>query len=699
MTKYDRLSKEELLKIIEKQEKELDLKKYGLVWDREKEPEQVVLDCENNLPILKRINEKQIKTGNNDDNILIEGDNYHSLTCLSYTHKGKIDLIYIDPPYNTGKEDELELSKNLLKEEGIIFISMGEQELANLVLLCGKVFGHENSLTIMARRMKAGSNQGKFFAPSCDFVVCYAKNKIRIDTSNFYDEIDEDSYTKEDENGKYEEKGLFQSSLETRMNLRYYIQCPDGSLVIPPGKTLLHKKKKGYQFQVRLMVLINNEDDQDGKKSKYNIYVKSYLETRREKGVKPRNFLVDKNFLNSRATNYLKNLGLDFPYSKPKELIIHLIEITHTPKDAIILDFFAGSGTTGEAVLELNQEEKSQRKFILCTNNEGQIAEEVCYPRLEKIIKGLGGNLQYFQTDLISVEKLTNISDGKRHELTEKAGKERDLVLIVDEAHIETDTQLANEVINLFDPRIIIRVTATPKIEPGISEVRQKRAGFVEVPEKEVKKSGLIKEKIVIQTKEEIEKLSEKKQFSEDEIMLELAYNKRLELKKIYESLGLDINPLVLIQLPSDFKEKEEVETNRKNSVLSYLKAKSVKGKEIAIWLSNEKTNLDMIEKNNNCPRAEILVMFREVDSPIFRTQIIGRIKRMPEGYHYEREELNKAYIFTNYDKNHIRDISQLEDKNKIPVHFTKLKKDVERICLETTYHYRTDFDILILPL
>lgn len=84
----------------------------------------------------------------------------------------------------------------------------------------------------------------------------------------------------------------------------------------------------------------------------------------------------------------MKNLGLDFPYSKPKELITHLIKITHSAKDAIILDFFAGSGTTGEAVLELNREEKSQRKFILCTNNEGQIAEEVCYPLLKKIIKG-----------------------------------------------------------------------------------------------------------------------------------------------------------------------------------------------------------------------------------------------------------------------------------------------------------------------
>src|SRR5437764_3718689 len=104
MSKYNHLSKEELLKIIEKQEKELELKKYGLVWDREKEPEQIVLDCENNLPVLKIIKEKEIKTDDSDNNLLIEGDNYHSLTCLNYTHKDKIDLIYIDPPYNTGKK-------------------------------------------------------------------------------------------------------------------------------------------------------------------------------------------------------------------------------------------------------------------------------------------------------------------------------------------------------------------------------------------------------------------------------------------------------------------------------------------------------------------------------------------------------------------------------------------------------------------
>lgn len=486
---YSKLEKEDLLKLVKKQEAELDSKKYGLVWDKEKEPEQVVLDCENNLPILKRITKKEIKTDKSDDNILIEGDNYHSLTCLNYTHKGKVDLIYIDPPYNTGKKDEwkyndkfidendsyrhakwlnmmekrLELAKNLLKEEGVIFISIGEQEVSNLNLLCGKVFRHENFLTLIARISKTASDKGNHFAPSCDYIVCYAKNKAQIDTSNFYDEVDEDLYTKEDKDGIYRDDiALYQSALDPMrgcINQRYYILCPDGSLVIPPGNIFPKEKNEAshikpatkedkvwrwafetYLKQKHLLVFKETKTspllDQNGKQARYNIYTKSYLEGRRDKGTKPRNFLTDKKFLNRRGTDYLKTLGLDFPYSKPKELIEHLIRIAHIPNDAIILDFFAGSGTTGEAVLDFNDEDKGKRKFILCTNNEGQIIEEVCYPRIEKIIKGytkqskdkeiisgLGGNLQYFATDLIPVERIDNISDKQRHELTEKAGQ------------------------------------------------------------------------------------------------------------------------------------------------------------------------------------------------------------------------------------------------------------------------------------
>jgi len=368
MSKYQKLSKEELLKLVEKQDAELDSKKYGLVLDREKEPEKVVLDCENNLPILKRITKKEIKTNESDDNIFIEGDNYHSLTVLNYTHKGKIDVIYIDPPYNTGKKDEwkyndkfidendsyrhakwlnmmekrLELSKHLLKEDGVIFISIGEQEVANLNLLCGKVFRHENFLTLIARISKTASDKGSHFAPSCDYVVCYAKNKANIDTSNFYDEVDEDLYTKEDKDGRYRDDiALYQSALDTRPNQRYFIKCPDGSFVIPPGKSMPKEIKEGAKanpikgdgvwrwsidngFKDKKHLLVFKETknspllNQNGKQAKYNIYTKSYLEERKGKGTKPRNFLVDKKFLNRRGSDYLKTLGLDFPYSKPK---------------------------------------------------------------------------------------------------------------------------------------------------------------------------------------------------------------------------------------------------------------------------------------------------------------------------------------------------------------------------------------------
>jgi type III restriction enzyme len=299
-------------------------------------------------------------------------------------------------------------------------------------------------------------------------------------------------------------------------------------------------------------------------------------------------------------------------------------------------------------------------------------------------------------------------------EFIQKTKKERDLVLIIDEAHTETNTTLANEVIDLIDPRIILKVTATPKDEKEIKALAfDKKAGFVEALEEEVIKSGLIKEKIIIQTEEEIHKL-ENKNLSEDEIMLELALNKRLELKKLYEDLNLDINPLILIQLPSDEKEKEEVASNKKDVVLSYLMKKGVKESEIAIWLSNEKKNLELIEKNINgvnfmifkvapatgwdCPRADILVMFREISNPSFHTQIIGRIKRMPEGRHYKTQELNKAYIYTNYNKSHIKDVKDVEMGNKIPIHFTKLKEKIQLIQLETILHHRTDFNTLAPP-
>jgi len=170
MSKYKDLTKEKLLEIVEQQDKELqDPKKYGLFWDKEKVVENVVADCENNLPVLKRIGSKEIKTDDSEDNILIEGDNYHALNVLNYTHRNKIDIIYIDPPYNTGNGDfkyndkfidkengyrhsmwlnfmekRLKLAKSLLSKTGVMFVSIDDNEQAQLRMLCAQIFGDDN---------------------------------------------------------------------------------------------------------------------------------------------------------------------------------------------------------------------------------------------------------------------------------------------------------------------------------------------------------------------------------------------------------------------------------------------------------------------------------------------------------------------------------------------------------------------------
>jgi len=203
--KYDEYKKEELIKIIEQQEKELKYKKYGLVWDTEREPEQVVLDCENSLPILEHITLKTIHTCNDEDNILIEGDNYHALSVLNYTHKEKIDVIYIDPPYNTGEKDfkyndsyvdkedsyrhskwlsfiekRLNIAKEVLSKDGIIIVHIDEHEANNLYLLLTKVFGENNSLGTIIWNKKNPKGDSKGVSVMHESILCFAKNKEKF---------------------------------------------------------------------------------------------------------------------------------------------------------------------------------------------------------------------------------------------------------------------------------------------------------------------------------------------------------------------------------------------------------------------------------------------------------------------------------------------------------------------------------------
>ena len=287
----------------------------------------------------------------------------------------------------------------------------------------------------------------------------------------------------------------------------------------------------------------------------------------------------------------------------------------------------------------------------------------------------------------------------------------RELILIVDEAHRDTDTELADDLVELINPRIILKITATPRTEPTASDIIQKRAGFVEVLREDVIDAGLIKEKINTQTKEDLDKLT-KKEIDQDLILLELAFNKRIELQKAYKELGLDINPLVLIQLPNDDQaRKETLDKSKLDIVKDFLKDKGIDEHDIAIWLAEEKENLKEIEKNDSsvsflifkqaaatgwdCPRASILVMFREIKSPVFHTQTVGRILRMPEAVHYPKPELNIGYLYTNYERNQIQLPDNKLGKNKPSIFESKRKEGIETIILQSTFISRIDYNDL----
>ncbi len=538
MSKYNNFSKEELLKIIEKQESELKTKKYGLVWDREKEPEQVVLDCENNIPILQRVKEKEIKTNDSDDNILIEGDNYHALTCLNYTHKGKIDVIYIDPPYNTGNKDfvyndkyidkedgyrhskwlnfmekRLRLAKNLLSENGVIFISIDDNEFAQLKLLCDNIFGEKNFIGLLPRLVKKGGKSGDNIAKNNDYLLVYffsPSSQLKSIEHNDPGFKYEDEYSKE--------RGLYKLNQTLDYDTLGYVNSLDYEITINgesyfPGSYTkdqhIRRKeenpKNGHRWRWSKdlfnfgfkngFIVVKQYKDKPSR-----IYTKTYQNATISKNnngeyfveIIPRTKIItsidfiDNKFSNDGAKKELQNIFGDnkFDYPKPSYLIQYLLQLS-TEKNSIILDFFAGSGTTGQAVLSLNKEDNGNRKFILCTNNDLNgvgsdlaeknlnedrekfgICQRVTYPRLEKVIKGynkngngewidgLNGNLQYFKTDLIPVERIDNISDKQRNELSERAGQ---MIAIKENTFEEVET---NEWYQIFENKDKSRKTA-----------------------------------------------------------------------------------------------------------------------------------------------------------------------------------------------------------------------------------------------
>ena len=447
-------------------------KKFGIVW--EDKIEEVAEQCKTSLPVLKDEKTKSFSTGKNGINhIFIEGDNYHALSVLNYTHKKKIDVIFIDPPYNTGSQHwiynnsyverddrfkhskwlsfmskRLRLARNLLKEDGFFAITIDHNELFTLGLLMDEIFGEGNRVGIVTvLHNPKGRNQAKFFSENSEFLMIYAKDISKAEFNSVaISEDTQGTFTEIDDEGKFRYEPYMRArtvwSRENRPRNWYPIY------VSKDLKDITHKKQKGYYevFPItnngkemawkniqETFIELNKNNYFEAKKEGSKIVI--YHKYREQQVLK--NVWTDKKYQSEfHGTNLLKKIFGDkrFDYPKSLYLVMDILKIT-SKDDSVILDFFAGSGTTGHAVLELNKEDGGNRQFILCTNNEnnngnghGGVAQGVCYPRIKKVIKGykestsiavagLGGNLRYYTGDLVG----NVITDNDKRVLTSRS--------------------------------------------------------------------------------------------------------------------------------------------------------------------------------------------------------------------------------------------------------------------------------------
>lgn len=495
---FEEMSKEELINYI-KNINEQNNGKYGLIWDKEKEPEGIVMNCDKLVPILKVEEDKNINKECNN-NILIEGDNFHSLSVLNYTHKESIDIIYIDPPYNTGNKDfkyndsfvdpedgyrhskwlnfmekRLKLARNLLKKDGMIFISIDDNELFQLKLLCDKIFGDKNYINTISVNSKvsagaSGGGEDKKLKKNIEYILFYAKSINDLVLEPIYKETELMNYIQ-----KMKEEGKsfkYTSVLYKIENIVPYTTIKDGS-----GDDIILEKVNKYEIKsVKQIAELENISEQEVYNKYYkkimtttnaqtsirtrvweatgnenDMYIATYIpKSGKNKGQETKLIFMGKQkvlviwlkdtciFHNRKIykkekigtywdgfswINVSKEGDIKFDNGKkPIKLMQQLIQM-HPSKDVTVLDFFAGSGSTGHAVLEQNKIDNGKRKFILCTNNENNICEEITYKRLKNVIEGYRGkeginaNLRYLKTDFVANE---GTRDQIYYDLTEK---------------------------------------------------------------------------------------------------------------------------------------------------------------------------------------------------------------------------------------------------------------------------------------
>lgn len=418
--------KSELLGLLRKQ------KKYGLVW--EDKPEDVEERLRDELPVLIEDATKAIISDYTDapNHVLIEGDNLEALAALTYTHEGKIDVIYIDPPYNTGNKDfvyndsfvdsedtyrhskwlsfmnkRLRIAKQLLSDKGVIFISIDDNEQAQLKLLCDEIFSQNNFVSdvIWQHSIQPKGYAGKFSLHH-NYTLIYRKSEKFILRNMERTEEDNKAYKNPDNDprGKWR-SGDVRNALY-RPNLIYDIITPSGKII--------HAPEKGWRWSKETVAEKINSGEIVFNRDETNIIRKIYLDT--VEGRCPETIWFGKDVGTTREANTeLKEVfdgEVPFDTPKPTGLLKRIMTIG-ADNNSTILDFFAGSGTTLHATMQLNDENGGHRKCILVTNNENNICEEVTYERNKRVINGYttpkgeevpglkGNTLRYYRTSFV----------------------------------------------------------------------------------------------------------------------------------------------------------------------------------------------------------------------------------------------------------------------------------------------------------
>ncbi|MCQ2305792.1 MAG: site-specific DNA-methyltransferase [Bacteroidales bacterium] len=464
-------------------------KRYGLVW--ENKPEDVEERLRENLPVLKEVKEKALTQGGADapNHIIIEGDNFEALTALTYTHEGKIDVIYIDPPYNTGNKDfvyndnyvdaedgyrhskwlsfmnrRLKIAKRLLSDKGVIFISIDDNEQANLKLLCDEVFGSNNYVNTISIKAKSssgasGGGEDKKLKKNIEYLLLYAKQRADCDivfpltkcplieliqekresgsswlyTNVMVDDgekeffgitkagngediklykvtnyciksineiVREEGISEEEAYNKYIDKIFTTENAQTSIRQRVKDAVGENDDYFIAKYAPVSGRNKGQMIEVGFI----------GTTKRLISYLKTTCHIDHNKVYKLNKIGTLWDDLSWSAVS--NEGGVPFPAGKkPIALMKRVINMIEK-KDAIILDFFGGSASTAHAVMDLNSEDKGNRKSIIVTNNENKICENKSWPRLRNVILGYGNkaglinnNLRYYKTDFIPRER------------------------------------------------------------------------------------------------------------------------------------------------------------------------------------------------------------------------------------------------------------------------------------------------------